>query len=46
VVFGPFPEGFWNDLAGHNPFRFRVVSVQARMRSEWVEFRLLPSGER
>ncbi len=44
VVFGPFPEGFWNDLANHNPFRFRVVSLEARTRSEWVEFRLVPSG--
>lgn len=46
VVFGPFPEGFWNDLANHSPFRFRVLSLEARTRSEWVEFRLVPSGER
>lgn len=46
VVFGPFPDGFWNDLAGHSPFRFRVVSVRARTRSDWVEFRLVPLGVR
>lgn len=37
VVFGPVPQGFWNDLAGYSPFRIRVVDVERRERSPWVE---------
>ncbi len=38
MVFGPFPQGFWNDLSRHNPFRFRVLAPAAEDRSRWVEF--------
>jgi len=46
LSFGPFPEGFWNELAAHNPFRFRVVDPQRRLRSPWIEFRIAPSESR
>ncbi len=42
TIFGPFPEGFWNDLADHNPFRFRVLQPSAKERSAWLEFQLKP----
>lgn len=42
VVFGPFPQGFWNDLAAHSPFRFRVLDPERGVRSPWVEFRVAP----
>jgi hypothetical protein len=38
VVFGPVPQGFWNDLAVYSPFRVRIVDAGARERSPWVEF--------
>jgi hypothetical protein len=38
LVFGPFPRGFWNDLAGYSPFRFRVADPAARRRSAWHSF--------
>jgi len=41
IVFGPFPEGFWNDLAGYSPFHFRVLDAEHRERSPWVEFEVL-----
>jgi hypothetical protein len=41
IIFGPFPEGFWNDLADHNPFRFRVLRPEHEQRSPWIEFRLV-----
>ncbi|MEM6705976.1 MAG: sulfatase [Acidobacteriota bacterium] len=40
IAFGPFPEGFWNDLAGYNPFRYRVIHEELQQRSPWQEFRL------
>ncbi len=40
ISFGPFPEGFWNDLAGYSPFRFRILDEVARTRSEWRSFTL------
>jgi hypothetical protein len=42
IVFGPFPGGFWNDLADHNPFRYRVLLPDRQERSPWTEFRLVP----
>jgi arylsulfatase A-like enzyme len=44
IVFGPFPEGFWNDLADHNPFRYRVLWPEREERSPWTEFWLVPVG--
>jgi hypothetical protein len=44
VVFGPIPQGFWNDLAGYSPFRIRLVDAENRRRSAWVEYRVLPTG--
>jgi len=41
LVFGPFPEGFWNDLVQHNPFRFRIIDPERQERSPWIEFSLL-----
>ena len=38
VVFGPVPQGFWNDLAAYSPFRVRVLDEQAKTRSPWVTF--------
>jgi len=38
VSFGPFPIGFWGDLAAHSPYRFRVLDPGQRSRSPWVEF--------
>ncbi len=38
VVFGPVPEGFWNDLAGYSPYRIRILDEHARARSPWVTF--------
>ena len=40
IAFGPFPEGFWNDLAGYSPFRFRILDDTARTRSGWRHFSL------
>lgn len=40
LVFGPFPQGFWNDLASYDPFRFRVLDAENGERSAWVEFRV------
>ena len=45
MTFGPFPVGFWNDLARYNPFRFRVLHPTAERRSEWVEFEIVPEEE-
>ncbi|MEE8523430.1 MAG: PQQ-binding-like beta-propeller repeat protein, partial [Thermoanaerobaculia bacterium] len=44
VVFGPVPQGFWNDLAGYSPFRIRLVDAENRERSAWVEYEVLPTG--
>ena len=41
ITFGPFPQGFWNDLAGYSPFRFRVLDADREERSPWVEFEVL-----
>lgn len=41
IRFGPFPKGFWNDLAGYGPFRFRVLDADREERSPWVEFEVL-----
>ena len=41
LVFGPFPQGFWNDLATYNPFRFRVVDAEGRSRSAWIGFEVV-----
>ena len=43
VVFGPVPQGFWNDLAGYSPLRIRLVDAVNRERSAWVEYEVLPS---
>jgi choline-sulfatase len=42
VVFGPFPHGFWDDVASYSPFRFRVLDPAGERRSPWVTFRLRP----
>ena len=44
IVFGPFPQGFWNDVAAHSPFRFRVVAPSVQARSDWVQFELRPAS--
>ena len=44
LVFGPFPLGFWNDLASYSPFLFRVVDTNARTRSAWIDFKLEPAS--
>lgn len=41
ITFGPFPKGFWNDLAGYSPLRFRVLDADREKRSPWVEFEIL-----
>lgn len=38
LVLGPFPRGFWNDVAAHGPYRFRVVDLEAGERSRWIGF--------
>ncbi len=43
IVFGPFPQGFWNDVAGHSPFRFRVIAPSVPARSEWTAFEVRPT---
>lgn len=40
LSFGPFPRGFWNDLARHSPFRFRVLEPATERRSPWTAFRV------
>ena len=40
LVVGPFPDAFWNDLATHNPFRFRIVCKDSKEVSPWTEFTL------
>ncbi len=42
VVFGPVPEGFWNDVATYSPSRIRIADAENRQRSPWVEFEVLP----
>ncbi len=42
VVFGPVPEGFWNDVATYSPSRIRIADSVNRKRSPWVEFEVLP----
>jgi hypothetical protein len=42
MAFGPFPRGFWEDLAAHGPYRFRVVDPSGRRRSPWREFQVRP----
>ena len=44
VVFGPVPQGFWNDLAGYGPFRIRVVDASTRQRSAWLRFEVERAG--
>jgi hypothetical protein len=44
VIFGPFPPGFWNELAGYSPFRFRILDPAGRERSPWVTFRVAAAG--
>ncbi len=44
VVFGPVPQGFWNDLASYSPFRIRLVDAENQERSDWVEYEVLPTG--
>lgn len=44
VVFGPVPQGFWNDLAVYSPFRIRIVDPGSRERSAWVEFDVRTAG--
>lgn len=41
LLFGPFPRGFWNDLASYSPFRFRIADPGSRRRSEWRRFSIL-----
>jgi len=48
LTFGPFPQGFWNDLAGYSPFRFRVLDADHGERSPWVDFEvkaMAPGGD-
>ena len=40
---GPFPAGFWNDLASYSPFRFRIFDLERRTRSAWSQFRVNPT---
>ena len=40
--FGPFPAAYWNDLASHSPFRFRVLDRKTLRRSAWRTFTLRP----
>ena len=40
LLFGPFPQGFWNDVAGYGPFRLRVLDPAGKTRSPWVTFSL------
>ncbi len=44
VVFGPVPQGFWNDLVRYSPFRFRLVDAANEQRSAWVELALAPAS--
>ncbi len=44
IVFGPVPEGFWNDVASYSPSRIRIADAENRQRSPWVEFEVLPVG--
>ena len=44
VVFGPVPQGFWNDLVSYSPFRFRLVDAVNEQRSAWVELELAPAS--
>ena len=44
VRFGPFPEGFWNDVAAYSPFQVRVLDAEARRRSSWREIRAAPAS--
>lgn len=41
VVFGPIPQGYWNDLATYSPFRLRVVDARGKARSGWVEYEVV-----
>ena len=43
VVFGPVPQGFWNDLVRYSPCRFRLLDAVNQQRSPWVELELLPA---
>ena len=45
ISFGPFPQGFWNDLAGYSPFRFRVIDERNRARSAWRRFDLASTSD-
>ena len=42
IVFGPVPEGFWNDVATYSPSRIRIADAETRRRSPWIEFEVLP----
>ncbi len=42
IVFGPVPEGFWNDVASYSPARIRIADADHRQRSSWIEFEVLP----
>ena len=44
VVFGPVPEGFWNDVAAYSPIRIRIVDPAARRRSPWIEIEVAEAG--
>lgn len=44
LLLGPFPRGFWNDIAAHGPYRFRVVDIAAGRRSPWVSFTIARVG--
>ena len=43
VVFGPVPQGFWNDLAGYSPLFIRLVDAVHRERSAWVKYEVVAS---
>ncbi len=45
IVFGPVPEGFWNDVATYSPSRIRIADAANRQRSSWVEFEVLPVSQ-
>ncbi len=41
IVFGPVPQGFWNDIATYSPSRIRIADSENRQRSSWIEFEVL-----
>ncbi len=42
IVFGPVPQGFWNDIASYSPLRIRVLDPAGERRSPWRTYRVEP----